>query len=126
MPQTIEDAKNVAAAIRNGHMGSHGSACSWPIERIRAGMWTPVQWYDLELAEIILKLESSTLLESIGSRYDMGPVGQAIRGTFKRYKECRFCPEYGGWLVFSLECCPQPVSDNDFVKNMVDRGLIML
>ncbi len=82
MPENTKEAVEVADAIANGN---YGSVCYWPSERMMNGDWSPAQWYDVEIPEIIYELEKSPLLERIGSSYNIGPVGQGIRGT---YEEC--------------------------------------
>ena len=87
MPKNAKEAIEAADAIANGNAEDWGSTCWWPTERISAGDWTPVQWYDDNMAEIIRKLEASPMLEPIGSRYTIGPVGQGIRGTYEIGKQ---------------------------------------
>ena len=40
-------------AILSGRHYDWGSVCRWPANRVRAGDWTPAQWYDGTLAETI-------------------------------------------------------------------------
>ena len=85
MPKTAKEAIRVADAIADSSTGKWYSACRWPAERVKAGDWSPVQWCDDSLADIILELESSDLLEPIGYRYEIGPAGQRI---YDAYEKC--------------------------------------
>ena len=91
MPKNAKEAIDAADAIANGKdvTNSNGEilskACRWTAERVGAGDWTPVQWYDDKMAETIYDLESSPLLEPIGTRYAIGPAG---RRTHDAYKIC--------------------------------------
>ena len=83
MPKDAKEAIDAANAIANGNAESWGSMCRWPAKRVSAGDWTPVQWYDDNMAETIHELEASPLLEPIGTRYTIGPAGQRIRDAYK-------------------------------------------
>lgn len=87
MPKNPKEAIEAADAIAQGDIGDWGSVCWWPKERVSAGDWTPVQWYDDDMSRIIHELEASPMLERIGSRYTIGPVGQGIRGTYEIGKQ---------------------------------------
>ena len=87
MPKNAKEAIEAADAIVNGDAKDWGSTCSWPAERVSVGDWTPVQWYDDNMAEIIHELEASSMLEPIGKRYAIGPVGQGIRGAYVSGKQ---------------------------------------
>ena len=50
MPASAEEAVEIAEAIAAGQGRDWGQTCIWPAERVKAGDWTPVQWYDGELA----------------------------------------------------------------------------
>ena len=83
MPRDVKEAIEAADAIVSGDMGGWGSSMQWPAERVRAGDWSPVQWYDPSLAEEMLRLESSPLLEPAGQRHEIGPAGQRIRDAYE-------------------------------------------
>ena len=85
MPETISEAIKVADAVSDGDAGGWGSTCIWPAERMAAGDWTPVQWYDAELAGVVRDLEESPLLEKVGVRHEVGPAGRRIHDA---YEEC--------------------------------------
>ena len=82
MPKNAKEAIDAADAIANGNAESWGSMCRWPAKRVSAGDWTPVQWHDDNMAGTTHDLESSPLLEPIGTRYAIGPVGRGIRDTY--------------------------------------------
>ena len=82
MPKDAKEAIDAADAIACGNAESCGSMCRWPAERVRAGDWTPVQWYDDNMAEIIHELEMSPLLEPAGTLHAIGPGGQRIYDAY--------------------------------------------
>ena len=53
MPGSAEEAIDAADAITSGRLGHWGSVHLWPADRVRSGNWTPVQWFDGTLAELI-------------------------------------------------------------------------
>lgn len=61
-----------------------GSRTFWPAERMRAGDWTPVQWFDGSLAEAVRQIEDSPRLEPLSARHAVGPAGQRIQDAFRR------------------------------------------
>ena len=87
MPKNAKEAIDAADAIANGNAESWGSMCRWPAKRVSAGDWTPVQWYDENMAETIHELEASLLLEPAGSRYAIKPAGRRIRDAYTISKE---------------------------------------
>ena len=86
MPRNVKEAIEAADAIAGGNAGNYGGSILWPAERVRAGDWSPAQWSETGLANTILELESSELLEQIESRYEIGPAGRQLRGD--AYKAC--------------------------------------
>lgn len=87
MPGNASEAIKAADAIvsSGSDAESWGKSYMWPTSRVMSGDWTPVQWYDASLADIILNIiEDSPLLEKIGPRYKIGPAGQMIRGTYDK------------------------------------------
>ena len=83
MPRDVKESIEAADAIVRGDIGGGGSSMRWPAERVRAGDWSPVQWYDPDLAGEILHLESSPLLEQAGQHHEIGPAGQRIRDAYE-------------------------------------------
>ena len=49
-PRTAEAVGNIVDAIREQRVDEVGSVCEWPEDLVRAGDWSPVQWFDPELA----------------------------------------------------------------------------
>lgn len=84
MPSSAEEAIEVADAISAGTVGDWGSVCRWPADRVQAGDWTPVQWFDGGLAATIREIEEAPLLEPIGLRHAVGPAGQRIQDAYVR------------------------------------------
>ena len=83
MPSSAPEAVEAADAIAAGRGDDWGRICAWPAARVRAGDWTPVQWFDGDLAEVIYALEANARLEPAGSRYDIGPAGQRIQDAYE-------------------------------------------
>ena len=69
-------------AILSGRDNEWGNVCPWPADRVRAGDWTPAQWYNGTLAETVREIEGHPGLEPIGQRFRVGPVGQGVLGTY--------------------------------------------
>ena len=84
MPSSAEEAIEVADAISAGAVGDWGSVCRWPADRVQAGDWTPVQWFDGGLAATIREIEESPLLEPVGLRHAVGPAGRRIQDAYVR------------------------------------------
>ncbi len=82
MPVTPDEALQAADAIASGDLGDWGTVTLWPAERVREGDWSPVQWYDGELAEIARSLEANEEDLSLSLSLRFGPSGQALRGSF--------------------------------------------
>ncbi len=83
MPASAKEAIKAADAIAAGSE-AWGSRTFWPAERIQAGDWTPVQWYDGSLAEAVRQIEDSPQLEPLSARHDVGPAAQRIRDAFRQ------------------------------------------
>ncbi len=83
MPTTAKEALDAADAIAAGG-DEWGNRTWWPAKRVRAGDWTPVQWYDGSLAEAVRQIEDHPNLESLSARHVVGPAGQRIQDAFRR------------------------------------------
>ncbi|MXY57990.1 MAG: N-6 DNA methylase [Gammaproteobacteria bacterium] len=83
MPATLADAGEASDVIASGSPGTWGSVQDWPASRVRAGDWTPVQWYDGTLAKAAAELEASGRLEPTGVRFDVGPAGRRIQDAYE-------------------------------------------
>ena len=87
MPKNAGEARNVADDISNGNSKKWGSVCRWPAELVSAGDWTPVQWCNDTIADAVHELETSSMLEKIGSRYTVGPAGQRIHDAYEKCEQ---------------------------------------
>ena len=83
-PRTAEAVQDVVTAIRNRRFAEVGSVCEWPEDLVRAGDWSPVQWFDPRLAEAAAELRAASGLCRLDALYNMGPAGQRIRDAFER------------------------------------------
>ena len=83
MPATAKEAIEAADAIAAGSE-AWGTRTFWPEERMRAGDWTPVQWYDASLASVAKEVEDSPELEPLGVRHKVEPHGRRIQDAFRR------------------------------------------
>lgn len=86
-PGTADAVRDVVKAIRERRFDAIGTACEWPRERMIAGDWTPVQWYDPSLAETARSIEASSRLERLGKRHTIGPAGQRIQDAYTHHVE---------------------------------------
>ena len=86
-PKTVEAVQDVVAAIRSRRVDEVGSVCEWPEDLVRAGDWSPVQWFDPKLAEAALQIRAASGLCQLNALYDMGPAGQRIRDAFEHVKD---------------------------------------
>lgn len=87
LPRTTEAVREVVTAIRERKIDAVGTACEWPRERMLAGDWTPVQWYNPSLAEIVRVIEASSRLERLGERHEIGPNGRGIQDVYSNHRE---------------------------------------
>ena len=84
MPASAEEAVEAVESIAAGQGRDWGQSCNWPSERVKAGDWTPVQWYDGKLAEIVRALETHRDLVPAGSVLKTGASRQAAQDSWKR------------------------------------------
>jgi len=84
MPDNANEALAVSDAIASGQADEWGRAHRWPPDRILAGDWTPVQWYDGSLADTVWELERRSELEPLGLKHAIGPMGRAAQNSWKR------------------------------------------
>ena len=99
MPTNAAEAIEAADAIAAGSM-EVGSRTLWPEERMRAGDWTPCQWYDGSLAEAAKRVEDHPNLDPIGLHYKIGPHGVRCRAAFR---ECEPDAEGAVALFWSID-----------------------
>lgn len=83
-PRSVEAVREVVDAIRNQRIDEVGSVCEWPEDWVRAGDWSPVQWFDPRLAEAAVEIRQGAGLCRLNELYDMGPAGQRIRDAFEQ------------------------------------------
>ncbi len=83
MPATPEEALAVSDAILSGKSAEWGEAFQWPSKLVEAGDWTPVQWFDGELANVVRRIEASPHLEPLDRRCAVGPAGRRIRDAYQ-------------------------------------------
>ncbi|MDE0113809.1 MAG: DEAD/DEAH box helicase family protein [Albidovulum sp.] len=84
MPGNAEEAIKAANAIVEGRTEQWGSSYLWPAELVRGGDWTPAQWYDGNLAEIVRELETHEGLVPAKQVLTTGATGQAAQDSWKR------------------------------------------
>ncbi len=56
-PRSPEEALELHERIRDCKLGEWGELCVWPSERVQAGDWSPVVWYNPTLSEVGRMLE---------------------------------------------------------------------
>ena len=83
MPATADEAVTAADAIAAGRAVEWGRVNCWPADRVAAGDWTPVQWFDGALADVAYHLEENEILEPAGQRYGIGPDGRSVQDAYE-------------------------------------------
>ena len=83
MPKNVAEAAAAADALASDNPGDWGNVHPWPADRVGAGDWTPVQWYDGALADAAGELETNPRLEPVGVRYGFGPTGQSVQDAYE-------------------------------------------
>ena len=82
-PLNIEDARAIAAALREGNFDAIGRATEWPADRVEAGDWSPVQWYSGGLATASTQLRNNALLATAESLYRFSIKGSNVAHCFE-------------------------------------------
>ena len=82
-PKNGDDAARIARAIANGEWDAIGTACSWPAEWMRAGDWSPIQWYDSRLATAARDIVQASGMKRAIDLYSFGS-GRSIRDEFEK------------------------------------------
>ena len=80
-PKTVEAVQDVVAAIRSRRVDEVGSVCEWPDDLVRAGDWSPVQWFDPKLAEAATEIQAASGLCRLDALYK---IGLRLRDAFER------------------------------------------
>ena len=83
-PLNTADAGAIAAALRDGNFDAIGRATEWPADRVEAGDWSPIQWYDSGLATVTHDIVQLPGMERAVDLYAFGSPGQAVRDEFER------------------------------------------
>ena len=83
-PKTVEAVQDVANAIRNRRVDEIGSVCEWPEDLVQAGDWSPVQWFDPELAHAARTVRELPEMAPLHDIFEIGPPGQSVRDEFER------------------------------------------
>ena len=82
-PKNSNDAARIARAIANAEWDGIGTACSWPAERMRAGDWSPIQWYDSGLATAAYDIIHAPGMKRAVDLYSFGSC-RSIRDEFEK------------------------------------------
>ena len=82
-PLNTDDARAIAAALREGSFDAIGRATEWPAEQVEAGDWSPVQWYYGELATASTALRQNEKLATAGSLYQFSAKGRNVSHCFE-------------------------------------------
>ena len=84
-PRTPDAVLEVVAAIRSRRVGEVGSVCEWPDDLVRAGDWSPVQWFDPELAQAARKVRELPAMARLGDTCELAPPpGGRFMHAFER------------------------------------------
>ena len=84
-PRTPDAVREVVAAIRSRRVGEVGSVCEWPDDLVRAGDWSPVQWFDPELARAARKVRELPAMARLGDTCELAPPpGGRFMHAFER------------------------------------------
>ena len=86
LPQSADEAMDLADGINSGQIAQWGRSCEWPAERVLAGDWRAALFYNPELLDVLGALESRKGREllPLGELADVEPAGQRIRDAFDR------------------------------------------
>ena len=83
MPSTPEEAVAAADAILAGEPTKWASVTEWPSDRVEAGDWTPVQWFNGSLADAVRQIEASPRVQPVNAEHAVGPEGRRIQDAYK-------------------------------------------
>ena len=83
-PKTMDDVRDVISAIRNQRFEEIGNVCEWPADLVQEGDWSPVQWFDPELARAALKVRNAPTVMPLSDLYHTGPAGRRIHDAYQR------------------------------------------
>ena len=69
-PSDVKEADELLAAIESGNGKHWYSETSWSVDKIEAGDWTPVQWFNSRLAEAACEINTLPKLIIAGDAYE--------------------------------------------------------
>lgn len=93
-PRTVEAVQDVVAAIRNRRIDEVGSVCEWPEDLVRAGDWSPVQWFDPELARAARSVRELPAMARLGDTCELAPPpGGRFMHAFERVDDGAVGPD---------------------------------
>ena len=92
-PRSVDAVRDVVDAIRNRRVDEVGSVCEWPEDLVRAGDWSPVQWFDPELAQAARTVRELAGMVPLREIFEIGPPGQSVRDEFERVPDGLTEPE---------------------------------
>lgn len=85
MPTTVNEALDCVNAIARREPISHWYVKhDWPAHHVLSGNWSPAQWCDAELTQVVLFLEGHTLLVPSANVIQFGATGRAAQDSWKR------------------------------------------
>ena len=82
-PLNTDDARSIAAALREGNFAAIGRPTEWPADRVETGDWSPVQWYYGELATACTELRKNPRLATARSLYQFSVQGRNVSHYFE-------------------------------------------
>ena len=82
-PFNTDDARAIAAALREGNFDAIGRGTEWPADRVEAGDWSPVQWYTGALATACNHLRKNGRLATAETLYQFGVQGRDVSRFFE-------------------------------------------
>ena len=84
-PKSVDAVHEVVDAIRNRRIDEVGSVCEWPQDLVRAGDWSPVQWFDPALALAARKVKELPGMARLGDTCELAPPpGGRFMHAFER------------------------------------------
>ena len=83
-PFNTDDVRAIAVAVRERNFEAIGRATEWPADRVEAGDWSPVQWYETGLADAAeALLSASTTLTPASRLYEFGSPSRSMHDEFE-------------------------------------------
>ena len=82
MPQDADEIAQCLADLATETRSDWHQSYEWPRERVTAGDWTPAQYYDAELAEVVLSVRCNSGLKSAARLARIGPASRRVQDAF--------------------------------------------